>query len=78
MKLSWSHCVMYVRDLEATIAFYDEMLGFKVSDRGPLIPGNDDTASIPPAASTRALIMTMTSGDMPTMASTDTGLKPLN
>lgn len=42
MKLTWSHCVMYVRDLEATIAFYDEMLGFKVSDRGPLIPGNDE------------------------------------
>lgn len=42
MKLSWSHCVMYVRDIEAMIAFYDEMLGFKVSDRGPMIPGNDE------------------------------------
>lgn len=42
MKLRWSHCVMYVRDLDAMVAFYDEMLGFKVSDRGPMIPGNDE------------------------------------
>jgi len=41
MKLRWSHAVIYVRDLEAMIAFYREVLGFEVSDRGPLAPGAD-------------------------------------
>lgn len=44
MKLRWSHVVLYVRDLEGMIAFYDEVLGFKVSDRGqidPNLPGVD-------------------------------------
>jgi catechol 2,3-dioxygenase len=36
MKLRWSHAVIYVRDLEAMIAFYRDVLGFQVSDRGPL------------------------------------------
>lgn len=39
MKLRWSHAVIYVRDLEAMIAFYRDVLGFQVSDRGPLDPG---------------------------------------
>lgn len=38
MKLRWSHAVLYVRDLEAMLAFYGEVLGFAVSDRGPLDP----------------------------------------
>jgi catechol 2,3-dioxygenase len=38
MKLRWSHAVMYVRDLEEMIAFYGGVLGFEVSDRGPLDP----------------------------------------
>jgi catechol 2,3-dioxygenase-like lactoylglutathione lyase family enzyme len=38
MKLRWSHAVLYVRDLEAVIAFYRDVLGFQVSDRGPLDP----------------------------------------
>ena len=44
MKLRWSHAVLYVRDLEAMLAFYRQMLGFEVSDRGPLdpsVPGLD-------------------------------------
>jgi catechol-2,3-dioxygenase len=38
MKLTWSHAVIYVRDLEEMIAFYRDVLGFRVSDRGPLGP----------------------------------------
>jgi catechol 2,3-dioxygenase len=34
MKLRWSHAVIYVRDLQAMIAFYRDVLGFQVSDRG--------------------------------------------
>jgi catechol 2,3-dioxygenase len=40
MKLRWSHAVLYVRDLDAMIAFYTDVLGFEVSDRGPLDPNN--------------------------------------
>lgn len=38
MKLRWSHAVLYVRDLERMLAFYRDVLGFQVSDRGPLDP----------------------------------------
>jgi catechol 2,3-dioxygenase len=38
MKLRWSHAVIYVRDIEAMIAFYRDVLGFEVSDRGPIDP----------------------------------------
>ncbi len=38
MKVSWSHCVLKVRDMEAMISFYTDTLGFVVADRGPL-PG---------------------------------------
>jgi catechol 2,3-dioxygenase len=40
MKLRWSHAVLYVRDLEAMIGFYRDMLGFQVSDRGTVGPPN--------------------------------------
>ena len=40
MKLRWSHAVIYVRDLDKMIAFYREVLGFEVSDRGLLDPNN--------------------------------------
>lgn len=36
MKLRWSHAVVYVRDLDAMIDFYTKVLGFEVSDRGPI------------------------------------------
>lgn len=36
MRLRWSHAVMYVRDLDAMLAFYRDVLGFEVTDRGPL------------------------------------------
>ena len=39
MKLRWSHAVLYVRDLDEMLGFYGDVLGFKVSDRGPLDPG---------------------------------------
>ena len=39
MNLQWSHAVINVRDLDAMIHFYTEVLGFTVSDRGPLGPG---------------------------------------
>ena len=38
MKLRWSHAVVYVSDLDAMIGFYSDVLGFEVSDRGPLDP----------------------------------------
>jgi catechol 2,3-dioxygenase len=41
MTLRWSHAVLSVRSLEEMIAFYEEVLGFRVSDRGPLGPGFD-------------------------------------
>jgi len=40
MKLRWSHAVLYVRDLDEMLAFYRDVLGFQVSDRGPLDPTN--------------------------------------
>lgn len=43
MKLRWSHAVIYVRDLEAMVDFYRDVLGFEVSDRGPLGPLMPDT-----------------------------------
>ena len=39
MKLSWSHTVINVRDLDQMLAFYTNVLGFEISDRGPLGPG---------------------------------------
>ena len=38
MNLSWSHAVINVRDLEKMLEFYSTVLGFEVSDRGPLGP----------------------------------------
>ncbi len=39
MQLQWSHAVINVRDLEKMLGFYTEVLGFTISDRGPLAPG---------------------------------------
>ena len=39
MKLGWSHAVLNVRDLDSMLNFYTGVLGFTVSDRGPLGPG---------------------------------------
>lgn len=41
MKLSWSHSVLNVRDMEVMVDFYTNVLGFTVTDRGPL-PGTGD------------------------------------
>ena len=38
MKLSWSHAVLNVRDLDRMLDFYTGVLGFTISDRGPLGP----------------------------------------
>ncbi len=38
MKLQWSHCVMNVRNLDEMLDFYTSVLGFEVTDRGPLFP----------------------------------------
>jgi catechol-2,3-dioxygenase len=38
MNLRWSHCVLKVRDLEGMISFYEDLLDFRVADRGPLGP----------------------------------------
>ncbi len=36
MKLTWSHAVLYVRDLDKMLDFYTNVLGFEITDRGPL------------------------------------------
>jgi catechol 2,3-dioxygenase-like lactoylglutathione lyase family enzyme len=36
MQLRWSHAVVYVRDLDDMLDFYTGVLGFQVTDRGPL------------------------------------------
>lgn len=38
MNVSWSHCVLKVRDLDAMIEFYCDALGFKLADRGNIGP----------------------------------------
>jgi catechol 2,3-dioxygenase-like lactoylglutathione lyase family enzyme len=38
MKLRWSHAVLYVRNLDEMLSFYEGVLGFQVSDRGPIGP----------------------------------------
>jgi len=40
VTLRWSHAVLYVRDLEKMLSFYGDILGFRISDRGPLDPRN--------------------------------------
>jgi len=36
MKMTWSHAVLAVKDLDKMLDFYTGPLGFTVSDRGPL------------------------------------------
>ena len=42
MKLSWSHAVLYVRELDTMLDFYTNVLGFQVSDRGPMGEGGPE------------------------------------
>ena len=65
MKVSWSHCVLKVRDMDAMIAFYTEMLGFVVADRGPLpLPGSPEIVFLSGSSSDHhQLAMTDTRGD---------------
>lgn len=42
MRLSWSHAVLNVRDLEAMLAFYRDVLGFSISDRGAVMEGGPE------------------------------------
>ena len=37
--LTWSHAVLYVQTLQPMLQFYSEVLGFLVTDRGPLAEG---------------------------------------
>ena len=36
MLLTWSHAVMYVRDEAVMLHFYTRVLGFEITNRGPL------------------------------------------
>lgn len=38
MDISWSHAVVRARDVDAMALFYEDLLGFKVADRGSLGP----------------------------------------
>jgi catechol 2,3-dioxygenase len=42
MQLRWSHVVVLVRDMDEMVDFYTKVLGFRVTDRGPL-PGSGAT-----------------------------------
>lgn len=39
MKLRWSHAVLNVRDQDRMLDFYTNVLGFTVTDRGPIADG---------------------------------------
>lgn len=38
MNVSWSHCVLSVRDIDLMVSFYCDTLGFRLADRGELGP----------------------------------------
>lgn len=38
MNISWSHCVLKVRDVDAMVSFYSDIFGFRVADQGALGP----------------------------------------
>ncbi len=40
MNVSWSHCVIKVRDIEKMTTFYCDTLEFEVADRGPIMGGD--------------------------------------
>ena len=46
MDISWSHAVVRVRDVNAMALFYEDLLGFKVADRGSLGPPGGGGAEI--------------------------------
>jgi len=41
MSLSWSHSVLFVQDEQQMLDFYTRVLGFNVSDRGPISDGRE-------------------------------------
>lgn len=42
MKVKWSHAVINVRNLEKMLDFYRQVLGFVISDRGPIVPSGPE------------------------------------
>lgn len=46
MKLSWSHAVLLVRDMNEMVDFYTKVLGFDVTDRGPFTAPDANGAEI--------------------------------
>ncbi len=42
MKLSWSHAVLYVKDKDRMLDFYRRVLGFEITDQGPLGDGGPE------------------------------------
>ncbi len=40
MDISWSHAVIRVRDIDAVVKFYCDVLEFEIADRGYLGPGD--------------------------------------
>jgi catechol 2,3-dioxygenase len=41
MALSWSHSVLFVQDEQKMLDFYTRVLGFHVTDRGPITDGRE-------------------------------------
>ena len=42
MKLDWSHTVLNIKDREKILNFYTNTLGFKITDRGPIVENGPD------------------------------------
>ncbi|MDX1733332.1 MAG: VOC family protein, partial [Halioglobus sp.] len=67
MQLKWSHAVLFARDEQKMLDFYTEVLGFRVTDRGPLVEGTPDVIfmSQDPAEHHQLGLCALREGDAP-------------
>lgn len=62
MKLAWSHMVLHVQDVERMLDFYTRVLGFEVTDRGPLPGGQHEIVFLSQSPRDHHQIAFITSG----------------
>ncbi len=62
MKLTWSHMVLYTEAIEKMVDFYTRVLGFEVTDRGPLPGGKREMVFLSQSASDHHQIALVSSG----------------
>lgn len=72
MQLRWSHVFLHVRDMAAMIAFYTDVLGFEVTDRGD--PGGRAVAFLSQVPTDHHQIAFL--GPAPSESGTDEGTLP--